>query len=442
MILNKEKTGLVNKPSLVLLLFAACFAIWFVDFWRPVNISNRGSAFEDDVVLEQYSYLPVMFLHDGEFKQQKEDWLFAREGPYNVAVPRYNYGMALLYSPFFFAAHCHSKIVRQPYQGGFSVLFETYIHWGSIFYVLLGLFLLRLLILKYFSEPITALVLFSGLFGSLLFYYTFSKGELPQGHLFFLFSLFLTLTNNWHKKPGVFNSVALGIVCGLISLIEFFELYIVLFFIFWEVRALSSLRNKLAFFKSHFRFLALILLVFGLTWLPQLLFNRVYTGGFFHDAFPGETYDFADSRIWAVLFSYKQGWIIYTPLAFLLLLSLIFVGQPGPASRAVFVLVLLVVLFFYGSSWEWGHGKYFGARLLCPAFAWLAFPYAGLLCRLFSPGLNPGMALFLRPVVLLFVFFSVCINIGWSYKLNQNHFTPIKMDEGKYWSGIWSFKRK
>lgn len=431
--------GLIKKPSVVFLIFAACFALWLVDFWRPINVYNKQSMFDNDMFFQRYSYLPAMFMNGASFEWNKTADKNPK-GPDGRHLPKYNYGMSVMYAPGFFTAWAECKLFNKPTGGGFSNRFASYVHWLGILYALTGLLFVRKLLLCYYGEGVTTLVLFSGLFGSLLFYYCFAQSEMPHAHLFFLFSFFLWLIRAWHNKPGPFLSVALGMVLGLISLINPFDLYVVLFFFFWNTKGFGSLKNKLAFFIRNKNSLLWCLVAFVLLWIPQLWFNVSRTGWLFYDLSPKEHYDFLDAGLWQVLLSYKQGWFLYSPVALLFFLSVFFSNYPAIERRYV-IGVFILVWYVYSCSWDWHAGKNYGATTFCEAFVWLALPFAGFISSAFNNSQQTLIAAIKKIFIVGLVFSSALIVMGWTYKLNEGFYEPLKMDAQKYWSLILSFKK-
>ena len=62
----------------------------------------------------------------------------------------------------------------------------------------MGLLILRKLLLIYFSDGITSLVLFAVFFGSNLFYYATIEGPMAHAFDFALIALFMHLTIKWY----------------------------------------------------------------------------------------------------------------------------------------------------------------------------------------------------------------------------------------------------
>ena len=73
-------------------------------------------------------------------------------------VMKYPIGMAILYLPFFFIGHLFALLSDYP-ADGFSWPYQFAISMGGIVYAVIGLFVMRKVLLKYFSDLVTALVL-------------------------------------------------------------------------------------------------------------------------------------------------------------------------------------------------------------------------------------------------------------------------------------------
>ncbi|MGZ3883604.1 MAG: hypothetical protein ACXVPD_05265, partial [Bacteroidia bacterium] len=131
----------LRKPSILFLIFCACFSIWTMDLWRSWHYSNREDhPFKWDVA-GYYSYLPATFIYDYSFIFHKSDVdFYVNEAPKGGKMSKYTYGMALMYSPFFALAAKISANTNSPVDG-YNYHFSSCIHWGSIFYGLLGLLL-------------------------------------------------------------------------------------------------------------------------------------------------------------------------------------------------------------------------------------------------------------------------------------------------------------
>ena len=110
--------------------------------------------------------------------------------------------MALLYAPFFLTAH----VLAQPLgyaPTGYSDIYQLFIEYSGLFYLLFGLLYLRKLLLLYYSENITALCIFVIFFGTNLLYYSTVDPAMSHSYTFSAFSVFLYYTVQYYKKPNI-----------------------------------------------------------------------------------------------------------------------------------------------------------------------------------------------------------------------------------------------
>src|SRR6476661_244243 len=135
------QTNALTKPSFIFLIFVVCFSFWFSDFWKPYNVEKKENNFNWDV-MNYYSYLPAKFCNNNSFDFfLGADSLYLPVGPKNTFLPKTTYGMSLMYSPFFALGYKIAINQGDPLNG-FSEPFATSIYWGSVFYVIVGLFFL------------------------------------------------------------------------------------------------------------------------------------------------------------------------------------------------------------------------------------------------------------------------------------------------------------
>lgn len=429
--LSQEK--FFKKPSILVLVFAACFSFWFVDFWKPYNTAKGHNNFNWDV-MNYYSYLPAKFCNNNDFDfHLGADSMYLPYGPLKTFVPKTTYGMSILYAPFFALGYKVAINSRSPLTG-FSEPFATCIRWGSIFYVLLGLFFLRKLLLVWFNEVVTAITLFAVLFGTMLFYYTFTQSEMTHGYLFTLFNAFLYLTYKWHLEQKWKYSVFLALIIGLISLIRPTEIFIVLFFVFWDVRKLSDLKQKFTLFKKCYLHLLIIALLGFALWIPQFLFWKHHAGSYLYFSYPGERFFWKDPQILNILFSYRKGWITYTPLVLLSFIGFFFIPKNFPVSKWVFVFVTAAMVYVLSCWWDWFFGGCFGARGFCQYISFLSIPFAFFVNFVVNSEKTFLLKGLLNLTVFVFIFSCVCLNIGQSYQINHGKIHPWGMSKKVYWT--------
>jgi hypothetical protein len=426
------KSMVLKSPSLLLVLFSAVFAFWFLDFWKPYNTAKNHHNFNADV-MNYYSYLPATFCNGGSFDFHfGADSLYLPFGPKGTFVPKCTYGMAAMYAPFF-ALGYKVALNQQDNPDGFSEPFATCVRWGSIFYVLCGMLFLRAFLLRYFNELITTLVLSAVLFGSMLFNYTFVQSELTHGYLFALFCAFLWLTAKWHEKPTYLRSFFIALVMGLVSLIRPTEVYIFLFFLLWEVKSMADVKVKWHLFTGKFAHFILMGVVMLLMWVPQALYWKAHAGSYYYYPYMEERFFWSDPQLFNILFSYRKGWITYTPIVLLAFAGLFVRRWDLPLSRGSVLFVTLLTLYILSCWWDWSFGGCFGARAFCQHIAFLSIPMA-VFMRFVLYGMRQKLVRGASGVVFfIFLFSAICLNIGQTYQSVHNLIHPWATSKELYW---------
>ncbi len=424
--------GTFKKPGVLVIIFSACFAFWFVDFWRPYNVSKNETNFTWDV-MNYYSYLPAYVCNDGSFEFPAPFIPgFLPLGPKGTHVPKTTYGMSLMYAPFFALGYKIAWNQKSPLNGA-SEPFATCIHWGSIFYVLLGLVFLRKFLLVYFNEKIVALTLLCTLFGTMLFAYTYMQSESPHGYLFMLMCLFLYFTQLWHRGQKFKYSLGVGFTFGLISLIRPTDSAVFIFFLLWDIRRWSDFKYKFNLLLKNYLHMLLIAMLVILIWLPQFLLWKQHTGMYFYFSYPGERFFWGDPQIFNILFSYRKGWLLYTPIILLSFIGFFFIKKDFPLSKWTLIFFTAGMVYMLSCWWDWFFGGCFGARGFCQHISFLSIPIAFVLNAVFYGAKKFIFRELVSLLTILFVFSCLCQNLAecYQYKINNIHF--VGMSKKIYW---------
>ena len=160
---QKSPKSLIGYTICVLLLIATS------QFYYPKWQFEHTEATISWEVSGYYFYLPAIFIYQDlkkvEFKEDIHQQYRPASGPYQTfthkggnEVMKYSMGLALQYSPFFLIAHALAEPLGYP-ADGFSRPYQLAISLGSLFMALLGLWLLRRILLRYFSDGVTAVTL-------------------------------------------------------------------------------------------------------------------------------------------------------------------------------------------------------------------------------------------------------------------------------------------
>lgn len=316
------------------------------------NYSLRLTAFD---ALGYYLYLPSTFIyHDAtELKWFPEidkkysvsgGWLYqANKSKNNKYVFKYLGGVAILEMPFFLIGHLVAKMSHYN-ADGFSPPYQYSLAFGVLFYCLFSVFLLRKILLKYFSDLTTAITLLLVMLATNIIQYTAIDSAQSHGLIFPLYALILYFTIKWHEKPKIIFACIIGYIIGLATICRPTEAIILFIPLFWGTQTKESAREKWNLVKQHRRHLAYAVFFIFLGVLPQLIYWQIATGFFIYDV--GSKWSFLNP-FFSVLSGFESGWFIYTPVTVFFIWGMFYMsqrdvfGKPYPFKKAVIWFCLL-----------------------------------------------------------------------------------------------------
>jgi hypothetical protein len=428
---------ILQKPSIIFIIFCTCFAYWFSDLWMPWHIGvghkdeNRNTPFTWDVA-QYYSYLPAAFVNGFTFENDNAADGYLYPAQLGGNLPKTTYGMALMYSPFFAIGYKIAKNTKAPLDG-YSDSFAQTIHWGSIFYGLLGLLFLRNLLVKFFSERVIALTLAIIFFGTNLFCYILSASEMTHGYLFMLISAIMLVTYSWYQQVTFPKTILLGFLLGLCVLIRPTEIVVGFIFALWMVDGFNAFKERCAFLLRHYLHILVMLAIAILLWIPQFMLWKYKTGHYFYFSYPGEQFFWGDPQIINVLFSYRKGWFVYTPLILLAFMGFFFMRDEVKKLRPLFCTLILFIIYLLSCWWDWCFGGSFGARGFTQYYSFLAIPIAALTAHVSEHIKKIRLQPLLQTAFLVIIFSGICLNVGQTYQYSQGMIHNNGMNKQTYW---------
>lgn len=366
-------------------LFTAYLLCAFLLVLRTTQTAKHALTWD---VFGYYLYLPAVFIHhdpalwdpvwldDVMVTYDPSSTLYQLvDGPDDARVIKYSSGMALAYAPWFFLAHALAAPLGFP-ADGFSAPYQYIVTYGMLLWVMLGVFLLRRVLLHFFSDGWTAVLLVLVVLGTNYLHLAALDGTLlTHPFLFTLYAGLLLSTIRWHEKPSWQAAFAIGATAGWITLVRPNEGVCVLLPLLWANR--DGLATKWQLVRREWRHVLFAAFAFGVMTSPQLLYWKSVTGQwlFYSYVNPGEGFDFAAPHTWDFLFSFRKGWFVYTPLMVLALFGLNVLWK---RARHLFwpIAVFVAIDLYVASSWTnwWYAGGSFSARAMVPAYAVLALP--------------------------------------------------------------------
>ena len=339
-------------------------------------------------VLSYYLYLPLFFIyhdlgiHDYNIIQHLFDQYHFSTTFYQAFkaengnwLMMYTMGFALLHLPFFLIGHVWAIAGGYPVDG-FSFPYQFSVSSGVMLYIVAGVFVSRKVLLRLFSDKITALVLVLLLAGTNYFHEAIHTNMMPHAMLFTFYSLLLYYTIRWHEEPKMKYAGIVGLVIGFMTLARPSELLSILIPLLWNVYDKQSFLNKiklLAQKRIHIAVLAGCCVMVG---LPQLIYWKIIAGSWIVNSYQNVVgLDFAEPHIMERLFSFKKSWFIYTPMIIFPLTGLFFLKKYLVKARVAvisFVLINFYVLSCFAGWWE---GGCFGLRYMVQSYAIMAIPF-------------------------------------------------------------------
>lgn len=200
---------------------------------------------------------------------------------------------------------------------------------GHIFYIITGLIIANKVLLHFFNEKLTSILLVILFFSTnFLFVSVFMIG-MPHGHLFAFYALIILYTIKWHKNPSKKNSIILGTTIGIACLIRASEILSIFIPLLWNITNKDSVFQKIEFLKANGKNVGITVLSFIIPAFIQISYYKTGTGDYFYNAYQnhGEGFDLTTPYLSNFLFSYRKGWLLYTPIMILALGSLIWMWK-------------------------------------------------------------------------------------------------------------------
>ena len=365
----------IKKDTWVILLltFISTYNVFNLKHW---NKEDRVIAWD---VISYYGYLPATFIYDDVTLNQPNKNIdkyptqfWCHETKDGGKVFKTSMGMAMLYAPFFFASHAYT-IATSGIASGFSPPYKFAICISSLFYFFIGLFFLKKVLRNYFSNKVVALTLFLIGVGTNLYYYVVIAVGLPHNYLFCLLSIAFYLTIRWYKQPSFTKSIFLGLTLGLMVLVRPTMIIVVLFFILFQI---NSLKERALFFKTHFKQLTVLVISSFIVWIPQFVYWKMTSGNYLFYSYTDEGFFFNNPQIFNALFSFRKGWLLYTPIMLFALIGLIMLIKNK--QRIALSITIPIIAYFYVAScwWDWWFGGSFGYRTMIDMFPLLAYGMA------------------------------------------------------------------
>jgi len=298
----------------------------------------------------------------------KEPYSPREEHPIN----RYTMGMAITYMPAISVGYVITEIKGIDHNAGKNYIYQHVLFYLGLLYTLAGLIFLRLILKKWFDEIAITIVLLLIFFGTNLYYYNINEPIMAHPVSFLLVTAFVYFSLQWIKKPTFKTVLLAGFTIGFATLIRPTNLIIIfipLVYVLTKNPEGVSIKN---FSRSHWVQIILAGLVSFLVFFPQMFYWHYYTGIWFNYSYGKEGFFFDKPAILQVLFSFRKGWFIYTPIMLFTIPGAVICYRNNKPVFWAIITFFILNLYIISSWWCWWYGGSFGMRSLIDCYGILA----------------------------------------------------------------------
>lgn len=376
-----------NSPGLVIVFILIVYSATNFSHhnWTRDEGPDRGVIKWD--VISYYGYLPATFIYgdpkldfldEGVIENDNKFWWSPTEGGKKILIM--SCGLSIMYAPFFLVAHALATVFGEA-NDGFSSIYQFFLVFGALFYVALGFIFLKKILLRFFTPLVTALTMLVVGLGTNLFYYATYEAAMSHCHNFVLITIFFYHVLKWYDQPTWGRTFLLGFIFGLVVLIRPTNILIWMLLLLWGVDSWKSFSERVQFFLRNIPKVMLMIFAFGLPWIPQILYWHMVTGELLYYSYgpKGERFFFGNPHILESLFSYRKGWLLYTPAMAFALIGIIPMARKIRGSRLAVLVYMTLVIYVLSSWWSWWYGGSFGLRAYIDMYGILALPLAAFL---------------------------------------------------------------
>lgn len=334
-----------------------------------------------------YLYLPATFVYH-DLGIEDHSWLDGIHSKYKPSTTAYqtspgkdgkqiiiyNIGLAIIYTPGFLVADAIADGSAYA-RDGFSKPYQLAPQITAFLFTLLGIFMFRKICLLFFSDGLTALLLPIILIGTNYFFQVTYDGVMPHNFLFTLNCFVLWYTIKWHETRKLKHIALLALFLGFATICRPTDLIWIIVPVFWGVYDKASFIEKWTYLKSHVSTALTFLFILIAMLFIQLAYVKYASGNFFAINKHGESFSFFDPYTLKFLFSFRKGWLVYTPIMIFAIIGFYFLKKQNKfiwISLFVFFAVNLYVL----SSWEcwWYGGGAFSERPMVETYVMMGIP--------------------------------------------------------------------
>lgn len=356
-----------------------------------VFVGNKTTEFErwdniDHVINHDmkgyYAYLPAFFVQkDISFSTPREmsimKYVWAKEYSDKKLI-KYSTGVSLVHTPAFLIAHAYASSNDSFVANGYSKPYAWAFSITAFIFFFLALVYAHKLLLLFFTENASLLTILCLFLGTNIFHHTYFNLNTSHVYSVTFGFMYLYYGIHWLKQSSLKNSFFVGLSLAFLILIRpvdilFFPLPFIL-----SMTKSNTLKQLILYTFSNYKKLIFIAGVSFIVFLPQFLYNYHITGHFIFYSYTEEGFFFANPQFFNILFSFRNGWILYSPILIFGFIGLALLVKKQPIKWSLLIFILVLYLYVISSWWCWWYAG-FGNRACINLLPLMSIPFAHFL---------------------------------------------------------------
>lgn len=415
----------------LVLIIAAVFLIvlsnvrWSQGNWRHLIMSD-GKAY--------YTYLPAIFIYsDLQYKFMEEveaeynpndPYLSFRHWHNDRVVNKYYAGTPVAILPFFLASQTYAWLTDDP-ADGYSKPYVVGVTLAGVCYLCLGLWFLQKLLISFGASKWMNLVIIPSIaFGTNAFYYAICESAMSHLYSFGFISMFLWFARSYFTTHSARHLYICAACLGMIILIRPVNVIVLLSLPFFAGSMGEMKSGFTALLANRMAVVISAIIVFAIVSI-QLILYKLQTGSFFVYSYANEGFNWGDPHMIDILFSYKKGLFLYTPLWFIALPGLVWIIKKNRFQGISLLVFFVALVYMLSCWWNWWYGGSFSGRVFIEFLPFLA------IMLLFTFQLIRNTAL--RGVYIALMFLCLTLNQFQTYQYRYGLIHWEDTTKEKYW---------
>jgi hypothetical protein len=287
-------------------------------------------------------------------------------------VIKYSMGMAVTYLPAITVGYVYTEFKGVSHDFGRNYIYQKLLYYLGFIYCFIGLFYLRKVLKNWCNDWVVMIVLGILFFGTNLYYYVRVEPLMSHATSFAFVIAFFYYSFQFIKQQKLRYAAGMGIFLALVTLIRPVNIILALIpFTIWLTEN-KSWSEKFNFIMTHWKYWILIGLCVFLAFIPQMVYWHHYTGQWFYYSYRHENFLWSKPAILQILFSFRKGLFIYTPMMIFIIPGMIILYKKNKPVFWALLVFFCINVYVISCWWCWWYGGSFGMRPMIDSYGLMA----------------------------------------------------------------------